>query len=386
MKEIIRVERKRILNNKSFLIIMVAILIVSILSSVASLKKYNIYDQSGNIVISSKDNLKESKLDKHTKLLDENTIKDVVARKDKSKFLYNSNLVTLIVANYEKRLEDLTDEDISNFYNQRIVNVGDNLGGSAMIEDIEIMVSNAKNNLSTPIKIGYAEGWKNLNNDMIDFTTIIIFIIPFIVLSIFGEDPKIRMKHLYISTKYGKRDLVKAKVITGFGVGTIIYTIAIGIFSISKLMALGFKGANLYIQSSVKYLFCPYDITYLEQYLINVFVGFMAMLFLVSITLLVTSLLDQILSSSVVVAFTLAIMTMLPNNNFEFNHYFKNFLPYNMTNFNSYYIHPEIYSIFGNIIPTYLLVSIVSFIVCLLAITITVNVSNNKLSRGIKID
>lgn len=377
------VEKKRILSNKSFIIISLAILTFSIFSSITSLKKYNVYDQSGNIIISSKDNLKESKLDKHNKLLNEKTIREVVDRKDKSKFLYNSNLVTLVASNYEKKIEDLTDKDIDDFYNQRMVNVGVNLGGTAMIEDIEKVVSNSKE-LRKPIEIGYAEGWKNLNNDMIDFTTIIIFIVPFIILSIFGEDPKIRMKQLYTATKYGKKDLVKAKVITGFGVGTIIYITAIGIFSISKLMILGFKGVNLPIQSSVKYLFCPYNLTYFQQYLINVFVGFMAMLFLVSITLLVTSILEQILSSAVVVAFILVIMPMLPNNNFEFNHYFKNFLPYSMTNFNSYYIHPEIYTIFGEIIPMYILVILMAFIVCFISTLFILFVSNKKLSRGLK--
>lgn len=384
MKEIRRVERKRILSNKSFIIIIAVISIVSILSSLASLKKYNVYDQSGNVIISSKDNLKESKSDKHNKLLDEKTIKDVVERKDKSKFLYNSNLVTLIASNYEKKLEELTDEDISDFYNQRIINVEANIGGAAMVDDIKAVVQKAKNNLSTPIEIGYAEGWKNLNNDMIDFTTIIIFIIPFIIIPIFGEDPKIRMRQLYTATKYGKRDLVKAKVITGFVVGTIIYTTAISIFSISKLIIFGFKGANLPIQSSVKYLFCPYNLTYFQQYLINIFVGFMAMLFLVSLTLLVTSILEQILSSAVVVAFILAIMTMLPNNNFYFNYYFKNFLPYSMTNFNSYYIHPQIYNLFGKMIPTYMMVIVVVSVICIILSSTTLILSNIKLKRKFK--
>ncbi|GAA0106750.1 hypothetical protein UT300013_33750 [Paraclostridium sordellii] len=384
MKEIISIERKRVLNNKSFLIFALVILIFSIFSSLESLKKYNIYDKSGNIVISSKNNLKESKQDNHNKLLDKNVIKNIVDRKDKSKFLYNTNLVTLIASNYDKNIEDLNDKDISNFYNQRILNVESSIGGSVVIDELNEVVLDAKS-LNTPIKTGYAEGWKNLNNDMIDFTTIIIFIIPFTILNIFGEDPKIRMKQLYTSTKYGKGNLVRSKVITGFVVGTIIYITSIGIFSISKLIAFGFNGANLPIQSSAKYLFCPYNITYFQQYLINIFVGFMAMLFLVSITLLITSILEQILSSAVIVAFILTIMTMLPNNNFMFNHYFKNFLPYNMTNFNSYYINPEIYSIFGRIIPTYLLVILVSFIVSVLSIIFTLLISNKKLSKGIKI-
>jgi len=58
------------------------------------MKNYDVYDSSRNMIISNKDNLKESKKDEHKILLDEKTIKDVVQRKDKSKYLYNSVLVT----------------------------------------------------------------------------------------------------------------------------------------------------------------------------------------------------------------------------------------------------------------------------------------------------
>ncbi|MEG0295894.1 MAG: hypothetical protein RR620_04180 [Clostridium sp.] len=378
MKEIIRVERKRILNLRMFLVIAVAILIYSVCSSISSLNNYNVYDSSGNIIISSKDNLKESKLDKHNKVLNEIELKDIVDRKDTSKYLYNSNLITLVASNYEKKLEELTESDISNFYNERILNIKNNIGPSIDEEDIDRLVEKG-GELNTPLEIGYAEGWKNLNNDMVDFITIIIFIIPFIILAIFGEDLKVKMKQLYTSTKHGKKTLVKARMIAGIEISSIIYGTGVSIFSLSKLLILGFNGANLPIQSSINYLFSPYNITFFEQYLINVLVGFMAMLILVSITLLITVILEQILSSAIIVTFILAIMTMLPNNSFELNHYFRNFLPYNMVNFNSYYIKPEIYNVFDEIVPTYILVGLVGCILFMIVTVFTLIISNKKL-------
>ncbi|WP_010296742.1 hypothetical protein, partial [Clostridium senegalense] len=337
MKEIIRVERKRILSLRNFLILSVAILMFSIFSSIMSLNNYNVYDSQGNIIMSSKDNLKESKLDKHKILLDEKAIKDVAESKDKSKYLYNSNLFILVASNYEKKIEELTSDDIKNFYNQRIVNVKKNIGGAGYIEDIDKLASEGEK-LNTPLRLGYAEGWKNLNNDMVDFVTVVIVVIPFIILPVFAKDPKTKMRQLYIATKHGKKTLVKVKVITGFEVGAMIYITSVLIFSLSKLLILGFKGASLPIQSSVSYLFCPYNLTYLQQYLLNVTIGFMAMLIMVSTTLLFTSIVDQILSGALFVTFFCAIMTMLPKNNFEINHYLKAFLPYHMINFNKYYI------------------------------------------------
>lgn len=148
------------------------------------MKNYDVYDSSRNMIISNKDNLKESKKDEHKILLDEKTIKDVVQRKDKSKYLYNSVLVTLIGSNYDKKIEQLTDKDISDFYNNRISNMKANLAKRSKIDDIEKLGINLKE-LSKLIQLGYAEGWKNLNNDMTDFVTIIIFFIPFLLLSIF---------------------------------------------------------------------------------------------------------------------------------------------------------------------------------------------------------
>ncbi|WP_291583041.1 hypothetical protein [Clostridium sp. UBA6640] len=383
MKEIIRVERKRILNLRNFLILSAIVLIFSIFSSIMSLNNYNVYDSQGSIIISSKDNLKESKLDKHKRLLDEKAIKDVVESNDKSKYLYNSNLAILVASNYEKKVEELTNDDIKNFYNQRIVNVKKNIGGAAMVENIDKLASEGEK-LNTPLPLGYAEGWKNLNNDMIDFLTIIIFIIPFIILPVFAKDPKTKMRQLYITTKHGKKTLAKIKIITGFEVGGMIYITAVLIFSLSKLAILGFKGASLPIQSSINYLFCPYNITYLQQYLLNVTIGFMAMLVMVSATLLFTVIVDQILSGAIFVTFFCAIMTMMPNNNFEINHYFKTFLPYHMINFNNYYIHPEIYNISGKIIPTYVLVILISLLAFTIFTVCTMVISNIKLSSKLK--
>lgn len=252
-----------------------------------------------------------------------------------------------------------------------------------MVENIDKLASEGEK-LNTPLQLGYTEGWKNLNNDMIDFVTIVIFVIPFIILSVFAQDPKTKMRQLYITTKHGKKTLVKAKIITGFQVGSMIYITAVLIFSLSKLSILGFKGASLSIQSSVNYLFCPYNMTYLQQYLLNVTIGFMAMLVMVSTTLLFTAIVDQILSGAIFVTFFCVIMTMLPNNNFQINHYFKNFLPYHMINFDSYYIHPEIYNISGKIIPTYVLVILISLLAFTILTTSTFIISSMKLKSKLK--
>lgn len=381
MKEIIRVERKRIFNSRNFFCFLVVLIGFSLFSSFNSLKKYNVYDSEGNVIISNVENLKESK--KHETLLNEQALKDVVKRTDKSKYLYNSNLVTIVASNYNKKINELTDDDLANFYKQRIQNVSKNLGGAAAITDIEKVVSKSEK-LEQPMRLGYAEGWKNLNNDLIDFITIIVLVVPSILLPLFGEDPKTKMRPLYLTTKYGKKSLVNAKVLVGLQICATIYLLAVGIFSIIKLSILGFEGANLPIQNSVQYFFCPYNITYLQQYGLNVVIGFLALLMIGGIALLFTVILGEILSGAVFVSFFIAIMISLPNNNFAFNHWFKNFLPYQMTDFNRYYIHPEIYNVFNQLIPTAIVVIFISIIVVIMLLFLTIRISHFKLERKLK--
>jgi hypothetical protein len=386
MKEVIRVERNRVLNLRRFFILSVLILVFSIFSSISSMKNYNIYDSSGKITISYKDNLRESKLNKHNTVLGDKTLRDVVDRKDKSIYLYNSNLIRFLVINYnEKKFEEITYADISNFYDIRMLNIKYNIENSltkfTSIQKIFLLEKGEK--IQIPLQIGYAEGWKNLNNDMIDFIPIILGVISVIILPIYAEDPKTKMKQLYITSKQGKKTLIKARMIAGLEIGFIIYFVSILIFSISKLLIFGVKGHNLHIQNSINYFLSTYNITYLQQYLLNVTMGFIAMLLISSLTFLFTVLVDQILSGAVLLAFFWILSIIIPAH-FTITHYFSNFLPYNMTNFNKYYIGNEVYTILGKTIPSIIWVMIVSFIIFIIVTITTIIISNMKLSRDIK--
>lgn len=387
MREIIRVERKRILNLRSFLLISIVILIFSLFNSKKSLEKYNVYDSSGTIIISSKENLRESRLKKHNLILNKKTLKEVVDRKDTSRYLYNFNLVRLVSFNYkDKKVDELTENDIEKFYSQRISNLRNYLEENLIYytdKDIGYLISKGKE-LKTPLKTGYSEGWKNLNNDMADFTLIILGVISIIILPLFTHDQKTKMKELYVSTKYGKRTLVKCRIVAGIQVGVIIYSIGLFIFSLSKLMAFGIRGFNLPIQNNINNFLSTYNITYLQQYLINILIGFIAMLLMISIIYLFTILVEQILSGGVLILSFWAMMNMLPKNIFSLNHYFANFLPYKMTDFNHYYMNNEVYTILGKTIPNIICVIIVSFIFFILFTILTMFISNIKLSSKLK--
>lgn len=386
VRNIIRVERKRILSNRTFIIIISLSLIFSIFKVMSLFKGYNIYDSSGNIEIKAWENLKQSK-EKNNKLLDEKLLKDVINRVDKSRYLYNSNLVRLVSSNFkEKKFSEITEKDIEDFYEKRIKNINENTKKSLIKytkEQLNFIDLEAKK-LKEPIDISYAEGWKNLNNYMTDFVLVIIIVISIIIIPVFAIDQKTKMKELYESTKNGKKLLIKCRVIVSIEVGLILYITSVFIFSIIILTVFGVEGYNTQIQNSIGYFESIYNITYFQQYLLNFTLGLVAMLVAVSIVLFVTSVFNQILVGGVIVTFFWITMITIPKSIFEFHHFLGNFFPYNMTDFNSFYTNNEFYSVFGNIMFRSTVTLFISFIIFLIFTIGSIAISNKRLLKKMR--
>ena len=312
-------------------------------------------------------------------------MKDIVDRKDKSKYVYNTNNVKIANSVYiDKKLSELTDEDIENFYSNRLNLVDDIIKYSGNLTDTKInyLTKNSRD-VKTPIKTGYAEGWKNLNYDMTNFVLAILGLISILVLPIFAEDPKVKMKELYTSTINGKEVLIKARLIAGVQVGVMVYVLSMMVFTLSRLLILGFQGGGLPIQSSIKFFFSARSLTYFQQYLLNFTIGFVAMLFIVSIVMLFAVLTQQIVAGGVLLTFLWIIMTIVPLLD-TLNRYFMNFLPYKMVKFNTYYIDNEVYSIFGSVFNKSTMVILISIILSGVFITLSFIISNRRLKMSLK--
>lgn len=387
MKEIIRAERKRVLNIRTLCIILVLVFMYSIYSCAGNYMNYNIYAPSGNISISAKDNLSELKIDGETVLTNEK-LQEIINRRDKGGYASYLHLARIILANYtDKNLVDITNKDISGFYNRRLMNMENKFRQMQVFSDAQTdyLLSKAAQ-LNTPIKAGYAEGWRNINNDMVDFMPIILVIVSVILLPVFGKDQKTDMEHLCLSTKYGKKTLIKAKILAGLEIGTGIYFISVMLFALPNLIIFGVNGFNLPIQSNVIHFYSVYNITYAQQSFLNLCMGFIAAFMMMSIVLFLTSAAENILSGAVLAVFFWILMLALPSDlisDFGISHYMTNFLPYNITNFSSHYNLCELYGAFGSfflsvywIIPTGFLISVV-----LIAFTLTIN--NIKLKKKI---
>lgn len=349
MTEIIKIESKRILGKEKFLVFLAIVLLLSACSTYMSLKHFMVQKVDGTVV-TWQENLHHTKKILQGKSINWELI-DSVRKQDNNIYAAENKLDEIVRLNYEgKSVQELTDEEIRNFYQIRLLRIRTMLEENQSIkytqEEKEHFLLKAKKMEEIPF--GYAEGWIILNKDMEIFVPLLLVIIAAFLFPLFGVDPKINMNELNRSAQYGKISLDQARILTAFLVGTALYALGTVLFLTIKMIPLGLEGENQYIQSNMTSFFSLYHITYLQQYFINVTIGFTALLFVICLLLLVTVVMEKIMHSAVVFAFfwiTLLLFEQLYL--WQVNHYFANFMPLRLTAFSHYYTGNEIYRAAG---------------------------------------
>ncbi|MGL5821754.1 MAG: hypothetical protein ACRCYE_09015, partial [Sarcina sp.] len=166
MNDIVRVEFKRILNKTTLNIILLCLVTFSIFKSLEDLESYKVFDKFGNLEISSMENLRESK--KHRIVLNKENLENIINRTDTSKYLYNLNLVRIILANYPTlKMDEITKNELDLFYKERVNNIKNIIDKSPLKyseKQKQYLLMSA--NLEEPIEFGYAKGWLNINKGL----------------------------------------------------------------------------------------------------------------------------------------------------------------------------------------------------------------------------
>lgn len=348
MVEIIRIERKRILNARVLLLFLTIVTLFSAYSTYSVLRRYNIPCMERKVTW--RENLEHAKENLQGKVINREFL-EAMREQEGNSYLDERNLEELVAANYEgKSVQDLSDDEIREFYRKRLSNIRAMLEEGQSIcytwEEIEGFMHNAEK--VSEIKFGYAEGWKVLNDDMGIFTAFLLILISVLLLPLFGVDTRGDMKELYRGTKYGKKPLDYARVLTAFLAGFFLYLSGIVVFFAIKMIPFGFGGWNQCIQSNSKMFFSVYPITNLQQFLFNGMIGLAALLFTVSFLIFITVLVEKVMSSAVIFIFFWILLLLFDQMYlWPVNHYFANFMPLRMTSFSHYYIGNEIYRVFG---------------------------------------
>ena len=344
--KIIRLECKRMMGRMVFAGFVAFILVFSVYYSHRNLVRYNLDEQG----ITWKDNLSEARKASEGLYLDKESMEDL--REDANRYGYvnGENIMELITANYEKSLEELSADEMEQFFQTRADTIHENLvsdvNNDYTDEEIVNFMDKAKS-LST-LSMGYAEGWKALEETMGNFVFLLVIVISVLTLPLFGRDPAVKMEEMVRSSKYGKRQLDRARIIAAYLMATVLYACSMVVYFVIIMLPFGFDGANQFIQSNARTFFSLYNISYLQQFLWNLFRGYVVLIFMVSMVLMVTILIKNILASGAIIAIFM-VMLVIFNQIYLYpiNHWFTNFMPVKMTDFWYFYTGNELYRIFG---------------------------------------
>ncbi|MEK5281724.1 MULTISPECIES: hypothetical protein [Paenibacillus] len=198
--------------------------------------------------------------------------------------------------------------------------------------------------LSEPIRMGYAEGWKNVNSGMSQCVFIVLVLISILLVPIFNEDETLGVDGLVKSTRFGKRKLSRIRIINAFQLSLLLYLAAVAIYITPIFFMYGLQGADLPIQSSPQFFLSMVAVNYFEQFLINLVIGYVAISLMTGITLFISVLVTQIYTGYALLLFTIAISYAIQMSEvFFLKHYVGNFLPMQIAKFNSYYTSFEPY-------------------------------------------
>ncbi|MEK4058316.1 MULTISPECIES: hypothetical protein [Paenibacillus] len=205
--------------------------------------------------------------------------------------------------------------------------------------------------LSEPIRMGYAEGWKNVNSGMNQCVFIVLILISILLIPIFNEDETLGVDGLVKSTMFGKRKLSRVRIINAFQLSSLLYLAAVAIYITPIFFMYGLQGADLPIQSSPQFFLSMVEVNYFEQFLINLVIGYVAISLMTGITLLISVLVTQVYTGYALLLFTIAISYAIQMSEvFFLKHYVGNFLPMQIAAFKSYYTSFEPYGGISTII------------------------------------
>lgn len=364
---------KRILKIEIVLAFFAAVLLLSVNSSYQAVKEYELWDMDG-FVASGRKNLRHGKEN-----ADRISIEEAIALlrgKQEAVFVDETNIEKLVILNYPgKDAKNLSDEEINLFFENRLRIIEQRLKENNHIsyseDEKERFIEEARK--LTSLTIGFSEGWKVLNRDMGSFIPIVLIMLSIMIMPLFADDAKTRMKELSQSTKKGKKQLDFGRSITAFVTGSMLYFSAILFYFFVKTMPFGFSGGNEYIQSSEDTFFSVFHISYIEQFLWNCIRGYVALIFVISMTILIAVIMERVMAGMVVVCFYWILLFIMEKMmSFEVNHLFANFMPLRLSGSIDFYIQNEIYRFAGKTFAGMIWCPVVALILSIIMFGISV--------------
>lgn len=188
------------------------------------------------------------------------------------------------------RLNTLTPEEAGELYERRINNLKEWLARP------DISFSPAEENflisqyeaMETPLYYEYNDGWDTLIYYAPTLVMFLLFVIIFLVSGIFPSEHRLKANAIFFSTKLGRGKAVRAKLLSGLVTTTVIYWVAIAVYTIVGLALLGADGAGGAFQLLKWKAF--YNLTIGQAYALSVLGGYIGVIFLALLAMLMSAL------------------------------------------------------------------------------------------------
>lgn len=193
------------------------------------------------------------------------------------------------------RLDTLTPDEAGQLYNLRVQNLKEWLARPD-ISCPDISFSPAEENflvsqyeaMETPLYYEYNDGWETLIYYAPTMVMFLLFVIIFLVSGIFPSEHRLKANAIFFSSKLGRSKAVRAKLLSGLVTTTVIYWVAIAVYTIVGLALLGTGGAGGAFQLLKWKAF--YNLTIGQAYALSVLGGYVGTLFLALLAMIVSAL------------------------------------------------------------------------------------------------
>lgn len=186
------------------------------------------------------------------------------------------------------RLNTLTPEEAGELYERRINNLKEwlarpDISFSSAEEDYLVEHYEA---METPLYYEYNDGWETLLYYMPTLVMFLVYVIIFLTSGIFPCEGRWKSDAIFFSTWRGRHKAVRTKIAAALVTTTVLYWLAIAIYTLVVLALLGADGAGCAFQLIKWKAF--YNLTIVQAYALAVLGGYIGVIFLALLAMLMS--------------------------------------------------------------------------------------------------
>lgn len=188
------------------------------------------------------------------------------------------------------RLDSLTPGEAGQLYERRINNLKEwlarpDISFSPAEEDYLVEHYEA---METPLYYEYNDGWETLLYYMPTLVMFLVYVIIFLTSGIFPCEGRWKSDAIFFSTWRGRHKAVRTKIAAALVTTTVLYWLAIAIYTLVVLALLGADGAGCAFQLIKWKAF--YNLTIVQAYALAVLGGYIGVIFLALLAMLMSAL------------------------------------------------------------------------------------------------